>query len=60
MMFCFAGTIAGWVDDDWTLVERVIDFRSISELEHQGEFAAKGFLKNASKFDALKQIRCLS
>jgi hypothetical protein len=56
MMFTFAGTIASWIDDDWNLVDRVIDFRSIAELEHQGEYAARGFIKTAMAFNALEKI----
>lgn len=59
MVFTFAGTIASWVDEDWNLVERVIDFHSISDVEHCGEFAAKGFAKAASALGALDQMSLL-
>ncbi|KAH7917410.1 hypothetical protein BV22DRAFT_994778, partial [Leucogyrophana mollusca] len=36
MMFTFAGTIASWIDDDWNLIDRVIDFHSLSDKEHEG------------------------
>ena len=58
MMFTFAGTIASWVDEDWNLVDRVIDFHSISESEHEGEHAAKAFIKALAAFGALEKMSC--
>lgn len=56
MMFSFAGTIGHFINDDWKLVERVIDFYHLQEKEHGGEYAAKAFMRSASKRGSLNKI----
>ncbi|KZP08160.1 hypothetical protein FIBSPDRAFT_670922, partial [Athelia psychrophila] len=36
MVFSFSGTIGHWIDDDWKLIERLIDFRHMGDKEHAG------------------------
>ncbi|THU83759.1 hypothetical protein K435DRAFT_615533, partial [Dendrothele bispora CBS 962.96] len=36
MIFSFAGTLAHWIDDDWKLVECLIDFKYLDTKEHVG------------------------
>ena len=37
MRFTFAGSLAGWIDNDWNLIEHIIDFHPIADKEHEGE-----------------------
>ncbi|KAJ6624233.1 hypothetical protein B0H10DRAFT_1712402, partial [Mycena sp. CBHHK59/15] len=36
MMFTFAGSIAGWISEDWQLIECVVNFHPIADKEHEG------------------------
>ncbi|KAI0363188.1 hypothetical protein BV20DRAFT_921329, partial [Pilatotrama ljubarskyi] len=36
MVFTFAGTLAHFIDDDWKLVERLVDFYHVQDDEHKG------------------------
>ncbi|KAJ3501122.1 hypothetical protein NMY22_g19033 [Coprinellus aureogranulatus] len=56
MTYTFACTIASFIDDDWNLVERVIDFKALESNEHEGYYAARAFIKvtdNASVNDVI-------
>ncbi len=55
-MFTFAGMIASWVNEDWELVEQVVNFHPIVDKEHEGEFAAKGLAKALSDMEVLEKI----
>ncbi|TFY70017.1 hypothetical protein EVJ58_g118 [Rhodofomes roseus] len=56
MMFTFAGTLAHFINDDWELVERLIDFKHLDIDEHKGVHAAKAFVKSASQRGGLNKI----
>ena len=56
MMFIFAGTIASFIDYDWKLIERLIDFKELAVDDHQGKHAAKAFMKSASSRGGLDKI----
>ncbi|KAF5335248.1 hypothetical protein D9758_017381 [Tetrapyrgos nigripes] len=56
MIFSFSGVIAHWIDDDWKLVERLVDFKHLESQEHAGEYAAKAFIQSASKCGGLNKI----
>jgi hypothetical protein len=63
MVFTFAGTIATFIDDDWKLIERLVDFYHIQDKEHEGQYAAKAFVKSAAARGGLdkmsiSEIRC--
>ncbi|TEB30538.1 hypothetical protein FA13DRAFT_1612737, partial [Coprinellus micaceus] len=36
MVYTFAATIASFVDDEWNLIERVVDFKPLEDKEHEG------------------------
>ncbi|KAJ3723882.1 hypothetical protein C8R42DRAFT_559655, partial [Lentinula raphanica] len=36
MVFSFAGILAHWIDDDWNLVERLVDFQHLEKQQHSG------------------------
>ena len=56
MVFSFAGTIAHFIDDDWNLVERLVDFHHMGDKEHAGAYTAKAFVKSAAGRGGLKKI----
>ena len=56
MIFTFMGTLANFIDDDWCLVERLVDFYHIQDDEHKGQQAAKVFVKSAAGHGALDKI----
>lgn len=60
MVFTFSGTIAQWIDDDWQLVERLIDFHAMGDKEHAGAHAAKAFVRSAAQRGGLDKISMLS
>lgn len=47
MTYTFACTMASFIDEDWNLVERVIDFKALEEKEHEGFYAARALVQGA-------------
>ena len=56
MVFTFAGTLANFIDDDWSLIERPVDFYHIEDREHEGVHAAQAFVKSAAARGGLNKI----
>jgi hypothetical protein len=56
MVFPFAGTIAHFMDDDWNLVECLVDLYHLGDKEHAGAYAVKAFVKSAAGQGRLKNI----
>ena len=56
MIFTFAGTIANWIDDDWRIVERMVNFYHIQDKDHEGEWAAKAFVNTAAERGGLNKM----
>ncbi|THU83217.1 hypothetical protein K435DRAFT_620156, partial [Dendrothele bispora CBS 962.96] len=36
MVYTFACTIASFIDDDWNIIEQVVDFKPLDDKEHEG------------------------
>lgn len=36
MVFTFAGTMASFINDEWEICERLVDFHHIEDKEHEG------------------------
>jgi hypothetical protein len=49
MVFTFAGTLASFIDEDWQLIEQMVNFYHIQDKDHEGEWAAKAFIKTAAE-----------
>ena len=56
MIFTFAGTLAHFIDDDWNLIERLVDFYHVEEDEHKGFESGLAFVRSASKCGGLDKI----
>lgn len=56
MMYSFAGTLASFVNDEWDLVELVVDFAALDAEDHSGAQSAKKFAESAAKRGALIKI----
>lgn len=56
MIFTFSGSIAHFIDDNWNLVEQLVDFHAVGNKEHAGAYAAKAFVKSAADCGGLKKI----
>ena len=39
--------MASFIDEDWNLVERVIDFKALEEKEHEGLYTVCALVKGA-------------
>ncbi|KAF4612503.1 hypothetical protein D9613_012755 [Agrocybe pediades] len=54
MVYTFACTIGSFIDDDWKLIERVVDFKPLDVEDHKGPAAAEDLTTdNASVNDVL-------
>lgn len=56
MVFTFAGTMASFINDEWEICERLVDFHHIEDKEHEGIYAAKAFIKTAASRGGLHKI----
>lgn len=56
MVYTFAGTVGCFINDDWELIERVIDFKPLGEKEHQGLYGGKAFVNAMSEIGGLDKI----
>ena len=56
MVYTFACTIGTFIDEDWEIVERVIDFKVLDEDEHKGLYAGKAFADSASGVGGFNRI----
>jgi hypothetical protein len=56
MVYTFAATIASFVDDEWNLIERVVDFKPLEDKEHEGYHAARAFIKGARDIGGLNKM----
>lgn len=56
MVYTFACTIGCFIDDDWNLIERVVDFKPLDDKEHKGIYAGLAFIDGAAARGGLKQI----
>lgn len=59
MVYTFACTIGTFIDDDWNIIERVVDFHPLESHEHEGIHAGKAFVDGAAKCGGLKKISTL-
>lgn len=56
MIYTFACTTAFYINDDWELVEHVIDFKPLEANEHEGIHAGYAFFTGARQRGGLSKI----
>jgi hypothetical protein len=56
MVYTFACTIGCFINEDWEIIERVVDFKPLEDKEHQGLYGGKAFTDGASKIGSLHKI----
>ena len=59
MIFTFAGTIANWINNDWQIVERMVNFYHIQDKDHEGEWAAKAFVNTVAERGGLNKMHVI-
>lgn len=60
MVYTFACTIGTFIDDDWNLMQYVVDFQPLEENDHMGVHAGKQFVNSARSVGSLDKICTLS
>ena len=58
MVYTFACTIGSFINDDWELIECVVDFKPLNNKEHQGTHAGLSFINSARQHGGLDKICC--
>jgi hypothetical protein len=56
MIYTFACTIASFIDDNWNLIEQVIDFKLLESKEHEGYYTVQAFIQSAHKIGSLNKM----
>ena len=60
MVYTFACTIGCFINEDWEIIEQVVDFKPLEDKEHQGLYGGKAFTDGASKIGSLHKIGSIS
>ena len=56
MVYTFACSVSCFINDDWQIIEHMIDFKPLENKEHEGLFGGKAFVDGASKIGSLDKI----
>lgn len=56
MVYSFTCILAFFVDDDWKLVECIVNFCHLESKDHEGVNAAKAFIQGAQEHSALSKM----
>jgi hypothetical protein len=56
MVYTFACSIGCFINDDWEIIERVIDFKPLEDKEHEGLYGGKAFVDGACKIGSFDKI----
>ena len=56
MVYSFACSVACFINDDWEIIERVIDFKPLEDKEHEGLYGGKAFVEGACKIGGFNKI----
>ena len=56
MVYTFAGTVGTFINEDWDLIEHVVDFKPLAEKEHQGLYGGKAFVHGVHEIGGLNKI----
>jgi hypothetical protein len=56
MVYTFACTIASFINEDWELIQHVVDFKPLEDKEHEGVRGGFAFVNGAAKRGGLDKI----
>jgi hypothetical protein len=56
MVYTFACTIGSFINEDWELIQHVVDFKPLGEKEHEGVYAGHAFINGGRKRGGLNKI----
>lgn len=56
MVYTFACTIGSFIDEDWELMQYVVDFQPLAEQDHVGVYAGKAFVESARSVGGLDKV----
>lgn len=56
MVYTFACTIALFIDDDWNIIEQVVDFKPLEDKEHEGVLGGMAFVNGAQQRGGLDKM----
>ena len=56
MVYTFACTVASFIDDEWDLIECVIDFKPLEDKEHEGYLGGMVFINGACQRGGLDKM----
>jgi hypothetical protein len=56
MVFTFDCTVSSFINEDWELIEHVVDFKPLEDKEHEGLYAGKAFVDGTRKCGGLDKI----
>ena len=59
MVYMFACTVACFINEDWEIIEQVINFKLLEDKEHEGLYGGKAFVDSACKMGCFDKI-CVS
>src|ERR1700742_3562222 len=60
MTHSYSGVIAFFIDDDWNLVQRMVDFKIMAIKDHQGAYSTISFVKSAAARGGLNKFIALA
>lgn len=60
MTHSYSGVVAFFIDDDWKLVQRMVDFKVLDQNDHQGAYAAISFVNSAASRGGLDKFLSLA
>ena len=56
MVYMFACLIRCFINNDWEIIERVIDFKPLEDKDHEGLYGGKAFTDGACKISGFDKI----
>jgi len=56
MVYTFACSVGCFIDDDWEIIECVINFKPLEDKEHKGLYGGKAFVDGACKIGSFDKI----
>ncbi len=56
MVYTFACTIEAFVDDDWNLMNYIVDFQVLDNKDHVGVYGGKAFVESTRKIGGLDKV----